>query len=104
MDGNEAKNVEIVYSDTESKGRYRATVQGVEGEGELTISKVTPTLIIADHTMVPDSMRGFGVARALADRLIADARAAGQRIVPLCPFVRAHAMRHREELSDVIQW
>ncbi|WP_138467637.1 GNAT family N-acetyltransferase [Poseidonocella sp. HB161398] len=94
----------ITYTETETKARYAATVEGVEGEGELTLSKVTPSLVIADHTAVPDTMRGLGIARALAERLIADARARGQRIVPLCPFVRAHAMKHRDELADVIQW
>ena len=97
-------DVQITYSETESKGRYVATTPRAEGEAELTLSKVTPKLIIADHTFVPDSMRGMGVARILADRLIADARDRGQRIVPLCPFVRAHAQKHREELEDVIQW
>ncbi len=97
-------DVEITYTETESKGRYVATTPESEGEAELTTSKVTPTLIIADHTFVPDSMRGMGVARKLADRLIADARRRGERIVPLCPFVRAHALKHREELADVIQW
>lgn len=60
-------------------------------------------LIIADHTGVPDSMRGMGVGKALIKRLLADARAAGQRIVPLCPFVWAYADRHKEETADVIQ-
>lgn len=94
----------ISYSETDSKGRYAATVEGKAGEAELTTSKVSDTLVIADHTDVPDSMRGTGVGRALAEQLIADARAKGQRIVPLCPFVRAHSLKHREELSDVIQW
>ncbi len=94
----------ITYTETETKARYAATVEGVEGEGELTLSKVTPSLVIADHTAVPGTMRGLGIARALVERLIADARARGQRIVPLCPFVRAHAMKHRDELADVIQW
>ena len=96
--------LDITYTETETKGRYVARVHGVTDEGELTTSKVTDTLIIADHTYVPDSLRGRGIAQALADRLIADARAKGQRIVPLCPFVRGYAMRHREELNDVIQW
>lgn len=94
----------ITYSETDSKGRYAATVEGKAGKAELTTSKVSDTLVIADHTAVPDSMRGTGVGRALAEQLIADARAKGQRIVPLCPFVRAHSLKHREELSDVIQW
>ncbi|MGE4325594.1 MAG: GNAT family N-acetyltransferase [Pseudodonghicola sp.] len=97
-------DIDITRSDTESKARYAARVEGIAEEAELTISKVTPTLIIADHTYVPDSMRGLGVARLLADRLIADARAAGQRIVPLCPYVRAQAMKHRDDWADVIQW
>lgn len=96
--------VTITRTDSDSKARYVATVAGVEGEAELTLSKVSATLIIADHTGVPDSMRGLGVAGALAARLIADARAAGQRIVPLCPFVRAQAQRHKAEWGDVIQW
>lgn len=86
-------DLKIIYSETETKGRYAATQSGVKGKAELTISKVTPTLIIADHTAVPDSMRGLGIGRALAERLIADARAKGQRIVPLCPFVHAHAQK-----------
>ncbi|WP_428924777.1 GNAT family N-acetyltransferase [Marinibacterium sp. SX1] len=97
-------DVTITYSESDTKARYGATVEGVEGEGELTISKVSPSLIIADHTAVPDTMRGMGVAKALAERLITDARGKGQRIVPLCPFVRAHATKHRDELADVIQW
>ena len=97
-------DVNIIYTETEIKGRYTATQSGVEGAAELTTSKVSPTLIIADHTAVPDSMRGLGIWRALVDRLIADARAKGQRIVPLCPFARAHAQKHRADLADVIQW
>ncbi len=96
--------LDITYSESDTKGRYGASVQGFASEAELTISKVSPVLIIADHTFVPDELRGRGLAQALAARLIADARQKGQRIVPLCPFVRAYATKHREELSDVIQW
>lgn len=96
--------ITITYGESDTKGRYGAQVEGVSGEAELTTSKVSDTLIIADHTFVPDSMRGKGIAGALAARLIADARSKGQRIVPLCPFLRSCAEKHREELADVIQW
>ncbi|MBT9385422.1 N-acetyltransferase [Pseudooceanicola sp. CBS1P-1] len=95
-------DIRIDFEETETRGRYSARVDGIAEAGELTISKVTPSLVIADHTMVPDSLRGRGVAAALAERLIADARARGQRVVPLCPFVRSQALRH-PEWSDVIQ-
>jgi len=94
----------MTYSESDTKGRYGASAPGVSVEAELTISKVTDKLIIADHTFVPDALRGRGIAQALAARLIEDARAKGQRIVPLCPFVRAYAMKNKEALDDVIQW
>lgn len=72
-----------------SKGRYVARIDGIDGEAELTYSRVNEHLIIADHTFAPDTMRGTGVARALVERLVADARAQGFRIIPLCPFVKA---------------
>ena len=94
----------ITYAETDTKARYTGVLDGVVEEAELTISKVSPKLIIADHTYVPETMAGHGVAKALAVRLIEDARAKGQRIVPLCPFVRAYATKRKEELADVIQW
>lgn len=95
-------DIQIEHQDTGTKGRYVATIDGVEGEGELTFSKVSETLIIVDHTGVPDSMRGMGVAGALAKRVIDDARSAGQKIVPLCPFFSAYVARHKDETADVI--
>jgi uncharacterized protein len=96
--------VTITRSDTDTKARYEARIPDVEGAGELTLSKVSETLVIADHTSVPEGMRGLGVGAALVERLIADARAAGQRIVPLCPYVRAQSQKHRTEWADVMQW
>lgn len=94
--------VRLSYEDRGHKGRFVARVDGVEGEGELTISKASDVLVIADHTLVPDTLRGTGAASALVGALITDARAKGYRIVPLCPFVRAQSQKH-PEWSDVIQ-
>ena len=87
---------------TPTKGRYVGRVGGIAEEAELTFSRASQTLVIADHTLAPDSMRGMGVARALVDRLIADARSEGFKIIPLCPFVKAQYARH-PEWSDVMQ-
>ena len=65
-------------------------------EAELTYSVTTPTLIIADHTGVPDSLRGSGAGLALVQALVAAARAEGFKIIPLCPFVKAQARKHPE--------
>jgi predicted GNAT family acetyltransferase len=98
----EKSAVRISYEDQGHKGRFVARIDGVEGEGELTISRVSDVLVIADHTLVPDTLRGTGAASALVEVLITDARTNGYRIVPLCPFVRAEYRKH-SEWSDVIQ-
>lgn len=77
-----------------SKGRYVLQKDGAEAE--LTYSVVSPSLIIADHTGVPDALRGTGAGAALVARLVDDARAEGVKITPLCPFVNAQRRRHPE--------
>lgn len=94
--------IEITREDTESKARYVARIDGIDGFGELTLSKVNEALIIVDHTATPEAMRGMGVAKALARRLVTDARAAGQKVIPLCPFLKSYAQRHADEVADVI--
>lgn len=94
--------VQISYEDKGHKGRFVARVNCVDDEGELTISKVSDVLIIADGTFVPDTLRGTGTASVLVQAMVADARAKAYRIVPLCPYVRAQSLKH-PEWSDVIQ-
>ncbi len=85
---------EITRETTGSKGRYVIRLNGEEAE--LTYSVTTPTLVIADHTLVPDAFRGTGAGLALVTRLVKDARAEGFRIMPLCPFVNAMRKKHPE--------
>ncbi|WP_206080294.1 GNAT family N-acetyltransferase [Pacificoceanicola onchidii] len=96
------RDITIKADHSGNKGRYVARVAGAEDEAELTFSRASDRLIIVDHTGVPDSLRGKGLAAALAARAIEDARAAGTRIMPLCPFFRAYAMRHRAQVEDVV--
>lgn len=77
-------------------GRYLARIDGIDAEGELTFTRRGPNIISADHTGVPDALAGHGVAKALLDFLLTDARENGFRIIPLCPFVRKHYARHPE--------
>lgn len=84
-----------------SKGRYVLSRDG--GEAVMTYSRLSPTRIIVDHTEVPDALRGSGAAFALVEHLVADARARGFTVVPLCPYVAAQARRHQDEWADVFQ-
>ena len=89
----------IRREDGPTKGRYVLAEAGAEAE--LTWSVVGPTRIIADHTGVPEALRGTGAGRRLVERLVSDARAEGVTVIALCPFVKSMAARHKE-WSDVI--
>lgn len=89
-------DITITFEETETKGRYVARVAGVDDTAELTVTKTSPAMWIADHTGVPDSLRGTGVGKALVEHLVAEAQAAGRKILPLCPFVKSQAARHPE--------
>ncbi|MDX5593370.1 GNAT family N-acetyltransferase [Pseudovibrio sp. SPO723] len=94
--------VHITRETTETKGQYIARVDGIAEPAELTFSIASEKLVIADHTDVPDSMRGMGVGLQLVERLVADAREGNYKILPLCPFVNAQRKKH-PEWADVFQ-
>ena len=86
----------ITKEDDGRHGRYVARIDGIDAEGEITFTHRGPGIISADHTGVPESMGGKGVARALLDYMLADAREGGFRIIPICPYVRGQYARHPE--------
>ena len=83
---------EILREVEGSKGRY--VIRHGEEEAALTYSILSPQTVIADHTGVPEDLKGTGMGRALVARIVEDARAEGFKIVPLCPFVNAERARH----------
>ena len=91
--------MDILSEETGSKGRYYTVVEG--HEAELTYSRTSSKLVIVDHTGVPDALRGKGVGQALAVHAVEAARQGGWKIMPLCPFFRAQAMRHKD-WQDVV--
>jgi predicted GNAT family acetyltransferase len=91
---------EITLQDSGSKGRY--VLRSAAGdEAEMTFTKVGEHRIIIDHTEVPDAFRGQGAGLRLVARAVEDARAAGRKIIPLCPFANAQFRRHKE-WADVL--
>ncbi len=63
-----------------------ATLTYREGKRRLTLI----------HTEVPEALGGKGYGGALARTALEYARAAGLRVIPYCPFVRAYLERHPE--------
>ncbi|MGH3561719.1 MAG: GNAT family N-acetyltransferase [Mycobacterium sp.] len=61
----------------------------------------TDTQRIFYDTEIDDELRGRGLATKLIAAALADTRAAGKRIVPMCSFVAAYVDRH-DDYSDVV--
>lgn len=92
----------ITREDGPTGGRYVASADGVDQEAELTYTRLGPARISANHTGVPDALRGQGVGRLLVQRMVADARAEAFKIRVRCAFVAAERRKH-PEWADVFQ-
>lgn len=89
-------DISITREDRPTGGRYVARIEGIDAEGEITFTRPRDGVISANHTGVPEAMAGKGVANALLNFMLDDARKTGFRIVPVCPFVRKQYARHPE--------
>ncbi|MDR2857594.1 MAG: N-acetyltransferase [Novosphingobium sp.] len=89
------EGVTITRRDHGTKGEYVAHVAGSSFIGRLTWVADSGARV-AEHTIVPPEIGGRGVAAALVDALIADARSEGFRVRPQCSYVAAAFRRHPE--------
>lgn len=55
------------------------------------------------HTEVDPAYAGHGLAGRLVGDALDDVRAAGERIVPICPYVAKYVTTHRQ-YDDIIDW
>ena len=92
---------EITLERRGHRGRYVLPMPDGE-EAELIFVDSGPGHVIIDHSWVPPRHRGKGVARKLVEKAVADARAAGLEITPLCRYVAAEFRRH-PHWSDVLR-
>ncbi len=95
--------ITIDHETSGEDGRFVYRAQGAEAE--LTYAHAPATgdrkRVSADHTFVPDSMRGQGIAARLVDALIATAREEQWQVIPRCSYVVA-AFRRHPEWNDVL--
>lgn len=88
------EGLEITHEDNGTSGEYRAKVLDSEKIGRLTWKQREEGVRVADHTLVPPAIGNRGIAAALVDRLVADAREQGFKIVPQCSYVEAKFRKH----------
>jgi predicted GNAT family acetyltransferase len=78
-------------SDHRALKRFERTIDGQTAY--LAYERTDDTLTLV-HTEVPEQLRGRHIGDELVKAALESGRAAGLRIVAVCPFVRAYLRKH----------
>ena len=89
-----------VVRDVAEKGRYEVTADGtLAGFAEY---RDMDGARVFTHTEVFEELEGKGIGSALVRGALDDQRAAGRKIVALCPFVDRYVRDHPDEYGDLV--
>lgn len=72
-----------------------------DGETAIVTYNLSPPSLMITETLVPPRLEGQGLASRLAKHVLADAKARGLLILPVCPFFSAYLQKHPEYAEAV---
>lgn len=75
------------------RSRFVTTVDGVQAAAEYHLDG---SVMVVDHTEVPEALGGRGIAGALVRAAFEHARREGWAVRAACPYAAAWARRHPE--------
>jgi predicted GNAT family acetyltransferase len=78
-------------ADNRTRNRFELSVNG---DTAYLLYERTDDALTLIHTEVPPALRGHHVGEALVEAALEAARAAGLRVIALCPFVKAYMRKH----------
>ncbi|HYC73252.1 GNAT family N-acetyltransferase [Brevundimonas sp.] len=81
-------------------GRHRYELP-VGDQVAVVVYNLSGQNLMITETLVPVALEGQGIASRLAKHVIANARARGLLILPVCPFFSAYLQKHPEH-ADVV--
>ncbi|MDG2520663.1 GNAT family N-acetyltransferase [Caulobacter segnis] len=73
----------------------------VDGEVAVVTYNLSAAGLMITETIVPVSLEGKGLASRLAKHVIADAKARGLPLLPVCPFFAGYLQKHPEHAGGV---
>jgi predicted GNAT family acetyltransferase len=73
----------------------------VGNEVAVVTYNLSPPNLMITETLVPQALEGQGIASRLTRHVLADARARGLLILPVCPFFAAYLQKHPEH-TDIV--
>ena len=82
--------MDIRHENQHGKGRFSTP----GGESELTYTMAGDTTAIFEHTYVPASERGQGIAAILTRAALDEARRLDWKIIPACSYVETFIKRN----------
>jgi uncharacterized protein len=94
-----ANEHDLRVHDNVERSRYELNV---DGQIATLAYARRPNAVVLVHSEVPSSLRGRGIASALAAFAIDAARREGLSIVARCPFVRAYLRKHPQSAGPDI--
>lgn len=89
------EQLHVEREDGDTSGRYVIYIEP-GAEAEMNYRKAADGTITITHTGVPPAFEGRGIAARLVNQAVADARAQGFKITPVCSYVVAQFRRHPE--------
>lgn len=84
---------ETAVTDNPARSRYELTQDGLTAFADYFRRDGK---VVIPHVEAPPELRGTGVAGRLMEGVVADLRAKGEKLVPLCPYAAAWVQRHPE--------
>lgn len=87
-----------IHHDT-AAGQFTAEVDGHRCEADYQLRNGVMHLV---HTAVPRALQGRGIAAALVQEALAEARRQGWRVRPVCSYVQTYMRRHPDS-QDLLE-
>ena len=95
--------MKIIHDEEDFRFYAELEEGGNTAEAELTYNFTDEGMMDFDHTYVPESHRGQGIADKLVKTGLEHAREKNCKVIPSCPVVEAYVKRHTE-YEDIIYW
>lgn len=96
---------QVTVTDNPEESRFEVSVDGtLAGYAAYERDEeAAPGTVIFVHTEVFEQYEGQGLAGRLVRTALGMVREAGDKIVPMCPYVRAYVRKHAPEYDDLLR-